>query len=84
LSAVLYSVSTSDLYFFTCFFVSSSLFFILLSSVISLQFSTVNEKKFREDLYYRLNVIEIKLPPLRERRDNLVEIIKYYFNRYSS
>ncbi|MDY6595539.1 AAA family ATPase, partial [Clostridioides difficile] len=40
--------------------------------------------KFREDLYYRLNVIEIKLPPLRERRDNLVEIIKYYFNRYSS
>ncbi|HBG5346146.1 TPA: sigma 54-interacting transcriptional regulator [Clostridioides difficile] len=46
--------------------------------------SKVKEKKFREDLYYRLNVIEIKLPPLRERRDNLVEIIKYYFNRYLS
>ncbi|MDV9368516.1 sigma 54-interacting transcriptional regulator [Clostridioides difficile] len=46
--------------------------------------SKVKGKKFREDLYYRLNVIEIKLPPLRERRDNLVEIIKYYFNRYSS
>ncbi|MBY2475792.1 sigma 54-interacting transcriptional regulator [Clostridioides difficile] len=46
--------------------------------------SKIKEKKFREDLYYRLNVIEIKLPPLRERRDNLVEIIKYYFNRYSS
>ncbi|HBG2459097.1 sigma 54-interacting transcriptional regulator [Clostridioides difficile] len=46
--------------------------------------SKVKEKKFTEDLYYRLNVIEIKLPPLRERRDNLVEIIKYYFNRYSS
>ncbi|MCG6522827.1 sigma 54-interacting transcriptional regulator, partial [Vibrio parahaemolyticus] len=46
--------------------------------------SKVKEKKYREDLYYRLNVIEIKLPPLRERRDNLVEIIKYYFNRYSS
>ncbi|MCC0729366.1 sigma 54-interacting transcriptional regulator [Clostridioides sp. ZZV14-6048] len=46
--------------------------------------SKVKEKKFREDLYYRLNVIEIKLPPLRERKDNLVEIIKYYFNRYSS
>ncbi|MCC0663729.1 sigma 54-interacting transcriptional regulator [Clostridioides sp. ZZV15-6597] len=56
----------------------------IISAINADLISKVKEKKFREDLYYRLNVIEIKLPPLRERKDNLVEIIKYYFNRYSS
>ncbi|MCC0628778.1 MULTISPECIES: sigma-54-dependent Fis family transcriptional regulator [unclassified Clostridioides] len=56
----------------------------IISATNSDLVSKVKEKKFREDLYYRLNVIEIKLPPLRERRDNLVDIIKYYFNIYSS
>ena len=38
----------------------------------------VKEKKFREDLYYRLNVIKIELPPLRNRKED-IEIIAGYF-----
>ncbi len=40
--------------------------------------SAVREKKFREDLYYRLNVIKIELPPLRERKED-IEILARHF-----
>ncbi|WP_273483902.1 sigma-54 interaction domain-containing protein [Desulforamulus ruminis] len=41
----------------------------------------VREGKFREDLYYRLNVVEIVLPPLRERTSDLVELTNYLITK---
>jgi DNA-binding NtrC family response regulator len=42
----------------------------------------VDEGKFREDLYYRLNVINIALPPLRDRREDIPALIENFFSKY--
>ena len=43
----------------------------------------VLEGRFREDLYYRLNVIQINVPPLRERADEIPGLVQYFVQRYS-
>ncbi len=42
----------------------------------------VQEKKFRLDLYYRLNIINIDIPPLRERKEDLVELVTHFVKHY--
>ena len=43
----------------------------------------VADGTFREDLFYRLNVIRLRVPPLRERRSEIPPIVNYYLNHYS-
>src|SRR5438034_7775428 len=44
----------------------------------------VTQSRFREDLYYRLNIIRLRVPPLRERRSEIPTIVNYYINHYSA
>lgn len=43
----------------------------------------VNEGKFRKDLYYRLNVVPIKMPPLRERREDIIPLAHHFLKRFN-
>jgi two-component system, NtrC family, response regulator AtoC len=42
----------------------------------------VSQGDFREDLYFRLNVLELVVPPLRERRGDMVELIDFFLQKY--
>jgi DNA-binding NtrC family response regulator len=44
--------------------------------------TAIRQKQFREDLYYRLNVIVITLPPLRQRREDIPDLIRYFLQKH--
>lgn len=42
----------------------------------------IKEQKFREDLYYRINVVTVSIPPLRERKDDILHLINHFIDKY--
>jgi DNA-binding NtrC family response regulator len=45
--------------------------------------AAVKQNTFREDLYYRINVISLQIPPLRERKEDIKALVKHYLEKYS-
>ena len=56
---------------------------IMATSNIDLRLSIKNNA-FREDLFYRLNVVPIIIPPLRERKEDIIPLIEYYLSYYNN
>jgi nitrogen regulation protein NR(I) len=46
--------------------------------------TAMREKQFREDLFYRLNVVQVLLPPLRQRAEDIPSLVKYFLQKYGA
>jgi transcriptional regulator with PAS, ATPase and Fis domain len=55
---------------------------IIAASNMDLE-STVEQGSFRRDLFFRLNVVKMEIPPLRERQDDIIPLTKYFMENYS-
>ncbi|WP_271077873.1 nitrogen assimilation response regulator NtrX [Aurantiacibacter sp. MUD61] len=55
----------------------------VVSSTAKDLLTEIEEKRFREDLFYRLNVVPIEIPPLSERRDDIPALAEHFFTRYA-
>ncbi len=57
-------------------------FRLLTATNLDLQ-KEVEAGEFREDLYYRINVVPVQLPPLRERREDIVPLVRFFLEKFS-
>jgi two-component system response regulator AtoC len=46
-------------------------------------YTLVQEGRFREDLFYRINVVNIHIPPVRERREDIIPLVRHFMRKYS-